>query len=173
VPKLELLLRLCYWFGTSPLRFLTEDDMVVDPAKVNFPTSNESSHRPGPSPRPFDADGVQRALEAVLASDEHPPPAMREIARRLGHAHSSLHKRFPELCRAISARYLAYEKARGGQKRQKLCDEVRQATLRIHAQGVYPNSTQVASLLSAPGFIRDPEANATWHETLRELGWEY
>jgi hypothetical protein len=107
----------------------------------------------------------------VLMSDEHPPPAMRQIAKRLGRHHATLVQHFPELCRAISSRYQAYGAARGLEKRQRLCDEVRQAVLAVDAQAVYPSAARVAKLLQVPGSIRHPDAQATWNAMLRELGW--
>jgi hypothetical protein len=172
VPRLELLLKLCHCFGTSPLYFLTADNIVVDPTQIKFPVLSELPVRTKTSPRPFDTAGVRRALETTLAEDKNPPPSMRQVAKRLGYNHSSLHSRFPELCRAISARYLAYGKARSRQKIRQICDEVRQAIYRIDAQGMYPSTARVAALLKTPGSIRHPDAIATRRETLRELGWE-
>lgn len=172
VPQLDLFLRVCYRCGVSPLRLLTEGVVVVDPSKMNSPIWSELTCTPKAHRRPFDANGVRCALEAVLASDVHPPPPMSEIARRLEYHHSSLHKHFPELCRDISARYLAYRKSRGMQRRQRLCEEVRQAAYSVHAQGMYPSAHRIAPLLSVPGSVRHPDAIATQHEVLRELGWE-
>jgi hypothetical protein len=172
VPRLELLLKLCHCFGTSPLRFLTADQIVVDLSRINFPVLSQLPARPKTSPKPFDTAGLRRALETVLTGDEDPPPPMRQVAKRLGYRHADLHNRFPDLCRAISARYLAYRKEQSRQKIQRLCDEVRQAIYRIDAQGMYPSAARVAALLRAPGSIRHPAVLATRRETLRELGWE-
>ena len=114
---------------------------------------------------------MRRTLEEVLAGDESPPPSMREIARRLGVHHSFLLQQLPELCRAISARYLAYRQEKGATKRRGLCDEVRQAVYEVHGWGLYPSASRVAALISQPGFIRDHEARAAWQEALRDLGW--
>jgi hypothetical protein len=171
VPQLDLLLRLCHRFGISPLHFLTEEPLIVDRAKMNTPMRKEPTRIHRTPPRPLDVEQVRLALEAVLMSDEHPPPAMRQIAKRLGRHHATLIQHFPELCHSISARYKAYGVARGLEKRQRLCDEVRQAVLTVDAKAVYPSAAQVAKLLRTPGAIRHPDAQATWHEMLRELGW--
>src|SRR5258708_40190552 len=48
-------------------------------------------------------DELRQALEAVLNSDEEPPPSIQEVAQRLGYRHPAfLYKRFPQLVRAIS-----------------------------------------------------------------------
>lgn len=171
VPQFDLLLQVCYNLGTSPLRFLTEDPIVVDLDKMNVTRKKESPCKPLTAPRPLDVEQVRCALEAALASDEHPPPAMRQIAKRLGRHHALLVQHFPDMCRAISARYKAYQTKCGREKRQRLCDEVLKAVLSVHAQNVYPSASRVAALLRTPGAIRHPEAQATWREALQELGW--
>src|SRR6266704_1417180 len=53
----------------------------------------------------------------VSEASEYPPPSMRDVGKRLGYHPPHLAKRFPDLCRMISERYLAY---RTEQKRQRL-----------------------------------------------------
>lgn len=111
----------------------------------------------------------QQALEAILASDQLPPPSMVEVARQLGCSSQSLRQYFPELVRAVSARYLTYRHEQARQKRQKLCDDIRQATFKLHAQGLYPSSNRVEQLLSKPACLRRPEVYRVWREALRDL----
>lgn len=172
VPHLALLLRVCDRLSLSPLRLLTGGVAKAGSLWVSQSDGDEAPPRPTRSRTPFDTESVRGRLEEALASEETPPPAMREIARRLGYAHSDLHTRFPDLCRAISARYLAYRRAGSVQRRAQLLTEVRDAVRQVDAQGLYPSANRVALLLSKPGFIRHPEAMATWHEALRDLGWQ-
>jgi hypothetical protein len=171
IPILELLLRLCAHTATSPLDLLAAVKGTVPPYEGRLPVRSTSAPRPPVRRRPFDADAVRRALEAVLAGDEHPPPPMRQIAERIGYAHSALHRHFPDLCRAISAQYLAYRKACGLQRQQRLCREIHQVAASIHAQGIYPSAYRIEQQLSVPGFIRHPEGMAAWRAALQELGW--
>ena len=97
---------------------------------------------------------------------------MRQVCKQLGYENGVIYTYFPEQCRAISARYLAYQKERGQQRLQQLCAEVRQKVLMVHQQGKYPSAYRVEALLSVPGFMRHPDAMRVWHATLRELGWE-
>lgn len=55
----------------------------------------------------LDNERAERYLQAACTED--PPPSVAEIFRRLGHAGSAtlLHKRFPDLCKKVSARYCA------------------------------------------------------------------
>jgi transcriptional regulator with XRE-family HTH domain len=171
-PQLELLLRLVRLLGASPVRLLTEGAPAV-----NFTHLASPAPAPGPGkarrpPQPFNVEAARRALEAVLAREEQPPPALRQVARRLGYGLSSLYRHCSDLCAAISARYLAAEKERGQARLHRMRAEVRQAVAQLHAQDKYPSASRVATLLSAPGAIRHPVAIATRHEALRQLGWE-
>ncbi len=79
---------------------------------------------------------------------------------------------FPEECRAVSARYLAYCRQTTDESKQRRSDEVRQVTTALHAQGIYPSFRQVAARLTHRNDLYRVEAQATWHATLRDLGWE-
>ena len=83
-----------------------------------------------------------------------------------------LYKYFLDLYRATSARYRAYRKKQREERKQRILDEVRQVTYRVHKQGLYPSQERVRLLLAKPGSIKEPGALAVWHETLRELGLE-
>jgi transcriptional regulator with XRE-family HTH domain len=171
IPCLALLLRLCYRLGTRPLSFLVDDAPPTALTGGGQRVPPASPLRPSADRRPFAAATMRGLLEAVLASDERPPPPMREIARRVGVSHSFLLQHLPELCRAISARYLAYRREQGARKRQRLCAEIRQAVAEVHGAGRYPSANRIAPLLSQPGFIRDHQARVAWQEALQELGW--
>jgi len=119
---------------------------------------------------PVDMEKTRQALESMLASEEDPPPSMSEMARRLQRDRHILTRHFPDLCQAISARYLAYQKARHQQRLQLLCEEVRRAILELHAQDVYPSAVRIMALISKPGNMQHKEVFAAWQDTLRELG---
>lgn len=176
VPSLELLLQVCYRLGTTPWRFLTGEPSQAPRPAGERPRNEEAglvdaSRRPASLRRRFDVVAMRRALEAVLAGEEDPPPPMRHVAKRLGHNHAELIQHFPELCHAISARYLAARHRKGVEKKQRLCAEVRQAALQLHGQGLYPSACRIAPMISQPGFVRDSTAIAERRQVLRELGW--
>jgi transcriptional regulator with XRE-family HTH domain len=171
IPCLGLLLRTCYRLGTRPLAFLLDTAPAPAATGGDLVVLPESHWPPSAARRPFAAAQMRGLLEAVLASDEAPPPPMREIARRVGVAHAFLLQQLPELCRAISARYLAHQRERGARKRERLRAEIRQAVAEVHGAGLYPSANRIAPLLSQPGFMRDHQARVAWQEALRELGW--
>lgn len=171
IPCLGLLLRLCHPLGTPPLDFLLGEvtPAIVGEGSPALPP--ELPRRQRAKRRRFDWAQLRHTLEDVLASDESPPPPMREVARRIGVDHSVLLLHLREPCRAISARYIAFQQARGTMKRQRLCAEIRQAVFEVHRQGLYPSANRVALLISQPAFMRDHEAQAAWRQALVELGW--
>jgi hypothetical protein len=113
---------------------------------------------------------MQSVLEAALRSTDEPPLSMADITRALGYDQANFRRYFPELCRAISRRYRDYLMEKRRERLQKLCEEVRQATLSLHAQGCYPGNRQVAKMLSKPTSFMEPEVQQTWRQTVRELG---
>lgn len=170
VPQLDHLLRLCDLLDISLLDLLMEANLHVGPLRTDRPWMPESPPQ-RQARRPFDVEGVRWALEQVLDGEEYPPPSANEVGRRLGYSGHMLRGRFPELCRAISVRYKAYLAERAQEKRQKLCAEVRQAVLTIHAQGEYPGTRRVGQLLTTQRPFWVPGVRETWLDTLHELGW--
>src|SRR3972149_6767038 len=80
-----------------------------------------------------------------------------------------LREHFPELSKAICSRRKDYYKVRREQRILQLKDEIRQAMLEIHSQGLYPSSRRVGLLLSDPAIMRDRVISRLWREMLQEL----
>jgi AraC-like DNA-binding protein len=170
MPSLSSLLFICSRLGTTPLRFLLGDgDQAPHRAEAHG-----APRLPAPlsGVRPALArETTQPILDEILAGEENPPPSLQAVARRLALSDTVLRHHFPDQCRAISARHLTYRKEQGRQTRERLREEVRQATYRVHQQGQYPSSHRVSLLLDRPASIQDATARAAWHEALQELGW--
>lgn len=172
IPQLWMLLRLCYCLHISPLTFLTgkAEAMSVTagaPLHRSIPASKKSQRRPYTR---FNVESMRSALEAVLSSTEEPPPPMSEVAHSLSSDQSILRRYFPELCRAISKRYLDYKTKMRDERIRSLYEEVRQAVLTLLAQGCYPGSRQVAKLLRKPTSFMEFEVRMAWRQVVRELG---
>lgn len=172
LPSVGALVALCYRLDLSLRDVLLADPARFSPTPIRPPPPSDAPVAPAAPRKRFETDRLRATLEDILQRSEQPPPSMRKVARRVGVAHADLHRRFPDLCRAISARFLAHCRSVGEQRRQRLCREVREATFQVHAQGLYPSSVRVAGRLAHAGHFRHPMANAAWHTALRELGWE-
>lgn len=112
---------------------------------------------------------VQRQLKKALEV-QSPPPSMEELAKQLGYFISTLYKKFPKLCRAISVRYAEHQNILCLERRKLLKDQVRKAVLTLHAQGEYPSFRRVSALLDKPRSIKNRVALAAFREVREELG---
>jgi hypothetical protein len=171
-PQLEVLLRLCHRLEISLCQVFRQGAQAMCAANVRQSIGPLPPERPKRARRAFAHEQVRLRLEQILNDPTEPPPAMRQVCKQLGYEHAVIYTYFPELCRAISARYLAYQKERGQQRLQQLCKEVCQKVLIVHQQGKYPSAYRVEALLGIPGLLLHPDARRVWHATLRELGWE-
>jgi transcriptional regulator with XRE-family HTH domain len=171
-PQLSSLLKFCSICGISPLQIFTENCSVAESYSINQIAAVISGQTAKKHYRVFSIEKLKRMLEEELDSDVYPPPPMSRVAKKLGYDHSFLYKHLPELCRAVSSKFEKYRAEQREEKNRLLLREVRQVTLDIHAQGVYPSQVRVRNLLARHWTIRVPEALAIWHATLKELGWE-
>lgn len=173
VPQLASLLQLCSILEISPLQIFSSNWMSAEPYKrTTFGVKSNLSEESKKFYRVFDTGRVRDTLIAELQRETGVPVPMSVVAKRLKYDPSFLCKHFPELCQAISDRYRVYRKKKREERRQKILDEVRQVTYKVHSQGLYPSHERVRSLLAKPGSIKEPGALVAWHEALRELGWE-
>jgi len=169
VPQLGTLLRICFRMGISPLAFLTEVIEPPAPPREDEMSSPMKKRQPRPYKR-FDVERMRSVLEAALQRRDEPPLSMADLARSLGYDQTILRKYFPDLCKAISKRYLDYLREKRLERIQRVCDELRQVMLSLHAQGCYPGQRQLEKLLSKPTCLMEPEVNRAWRQIIEELG---
>jgi hypothetical protein len=125
--------------------------------------------RPHRRHRHVDQERCQAFLQAVLDGREE-PLGVSGMAKRLGYDGRQLVYHFPQECAVVTQSARAYRKQRKEQRLVLTREQVRQAMLSLHAQGMYPSQRKLRFLLG--GLLRAPEAQETWHTTLRELGFE-
>ena len=171
VPQIESLIRLCYCCGVPLYDLLTSLSETLNLDKLRVRSLPDI---PNPTQKrrhriPFDATHIRQSLETVLACEEQPPPSMRTVAKHLGHSPRELREHFPELCRAISNRRKKYYEVLREQRLLQRKDEVRQAILELHSQGLHPSLRRIRSLLSEPDLLRDPVFSRFRREVLQEL----
>jgi hypothetical protein len=98
---------------------------------------------------------------------------MSVVSRHLDYDASYLHRQFPDLCGAISARYKAHVQARKAERlkevQTEVQTEVQQIVHAIHNTGLYPSYRRVQALLSTPRQMHEQEALHAWHDALQRL----
>ena len=172
LPQLDILLRICYRLEISLLDFLYSEKLEAKCFSVALQKkkSLSSSHTPRALAKPFDPNQIRDALLIFLANDQEPPLTMKEVAKRLGHDRRTIFRHFPDLCHAVSAKYLSYGKVCHMKKIEQSCDEVQQIVLKLHNQAEYPTEARVSKLMTNPGYLRYKPVRAALNETRRELG---
>jgi transcriptional regulator with XRE-family HTH domain len=184
IPQLSTLMTICNQLGETPLTLLTTASVSgihseVDNAGVEgLPDGqtgrNTSISRLKPKrkmkQRVFNEDKLRVALQEAVLSNQDPPPSMRQVGRRLGYDASHLYKHFPQLCAAISRRYVEYQKAQRQESVDALVQEIRLAVRTFYEQGTYPTHRLIKSILNKPRQMYEPHAIRAWNEMLEELG---
>jgi AraC-like DNA-binding protein len=98
-PQLSHLLHFCFRLGASPLHLLLGNIEKIAVEKHTL------ADRPKGRYRKFDDERIRQILEAILRSEDT-SLSMEEVARQLDYHSWQLYERFPELCRAISAKHM-------------------------------------------------------------------
>jgi TniQ protein len=171
IPQLESLLRLCYCCGISLYSMFTLQPRALHLRKLKTRVLPDIPNPNGNRRQriPMDPVYIQRSLEDVLMQEEQPPPSMRTVAKRLNYSPRELREHFPELNRAIANRRKEYYKIRREQRLLQLKEEMRQAILKIYAQGLHPSSNKVGRLMRTPAVMQDRTVAKFWREMLEEL----
>ena len=166
-PTFEALCKFCYACNVTPLRVMTNQleslQQTIQNRAAAYPPRPRYPHRR------VDQERCQALLNEVLDGREA-PLGVSEMAKRLGYGVRQLRYYFPQECAVVTLRARAYRNQRKESRLAQMREQVRQAMLALHAQGIYPSQRKLRALLG--GLMRAPEARETWHATLRELGFE-
>jgi len=168
-PTLQTLLKFCYACQVTPLQVMRNQlDHLQQVCEQR--TGDDSPLPQRPMRQVVDRGRCQALLQAVLDGREE-PLGLSQIAQRLGYAEVSLLYYFPQECAEATRRAKAYRKQRKEQRLALISEQVRQATLAVHALGHYPSQHAITPLLPR-GTMRMQEAKTVWRAALRELGLE-
>jgi len=168
-PSLETILEFCYACNVTPLQVISSADALLHAIWDETLPHNRRPERF--TRRRVDRERCRERLQAVLDGREA-LLGLHQLARVLGYHPSQLRYYFPMECLLIVQRYQEHMKQRRKEHEARVCEEVRQAVLALHAQNIFPSHRKVRALLSNPNLIRMPEASVAWHAVRRELGLE-
>ena len=143
----------------SPLKRIIQEGKPYRPPRARRPV------------RPLDREYCLERIQAILDGKEDLLGYV-QLAQQLGYSSQVLLYHFPQECALLSKQIKEHRRQRKEQRMARVQEEVRQATLAIHAQGIYPSQNKVADLLSDPNLLFQPEAKATWRVLCQELGWD-
>lgn len=166
-PSLENLLHICYRLETSVWDFLGQKDFIFSKkAKFFFspPLPKVKVTR-----QIFDITKVEKHLQQVLNKETSSPSSMEQVARELKINRRIIYRHLPELCKAISAKYIQHRRNSHKQFIEESCCEVQEITKRLHSEGIYPTENKVENLLSRPGFFRYKKVKKAFAEAKQKL----
>jgi DNA-binding XRE family transcriptional regulator len=103
IPKLNMYLRICYSLGLKLSTLFNSASLISEVAEIKH-CSPPIIKKPKSNSRPFPKEQIFQSLNVALVSNENPPPAMIEVAQRLGYDIRTIRNHFPDLCERISAR---------------------------------------------------------------------
>jgi transcriptional regulator with XRE-family HTH domain/AcrR family transcriptional regulator len=120
--------------------------------------------------KPFNKGIDHDQLKAALA--EVPPPSFSEVARRLGHSREFVHRKFPELSKAVTSRYLYHQAALRKERDERLRQETREAISCIMALGLYVSEARVRDYVKSrlPHLGRSSIFKQALHQIKSEMG---
>ncbi len=166
-PSLELILKFCYVCGTTPMEITTNQWASLEQAIQADPASRPSPYERAPWQR-VDVGRCQDFIQAILDGREQ-ILSVRQATLRLKCPGRFLQDHFPLECEQMTQQYKEYRRQQREKYLEGVCEEVRNATITLHTQGISPTRRRVASLLKDPERMRMPEARKTWQVVCQEL----
>jgi len=167
-PTLEAILKLCYVCQVTPFQVMNGQ---LDQLQQTLQARTErQSPFPNRQNQRFDRKRCQMALQTALDNSE--ALSLRQVAQQLGYEDArQLVYHFPEECRLVVQRAREYRKQRKERTLVQIRENVQQAVLSLHMQGIYPSLHKVQACLRS-GSMLLPEARQAWHAALRDIGFE-
>jgi transcriptional regulator with XRE-family HTH domain len=168
-PTLGSILELCYVCNLTPLQVLLGDlaplKQVIAEGKPFRPPRSRRFYRP------VDRERCLERIQAVLDGREK-PLGYCSLAQQLGYHQNALRYHFPQESALLSKQIKEYRRQQAEQRVEGIREEVRQAVLALHAQGIYPSYRKVVECIAHPTLMRHPEARTFRLALCRELGWD-
>ena len=132
-PTLPVYLRLARVFGVTLVSLLTGK---ISPAQIGSLDLASLPHwRNLWARQPFGFDRLKTVQQMDLALKEFPPRSLKSFQNRNRYHSATLHKHFPEQCRAIQERFREYSAAMVRKRHAKKIVEFRKIAYQLHKQG--------------------------------------
>lgn len=165
LPSIKYSLRIAYCLGISLKQFLIEEI-----ATVNFKIQQfDFKGKKNPSNQKFPEGYIVTKLQYWATSNITPPPSVRGVATIIGCDRRLLYIRAPELCKAISQRYLKYVEKTASERVHNLKLKVIEAVDYLNKIGVYPSRRKVEDILKMPGVIKEEAIRSVWKQEVEKM----
>jgi transcriptional regulator with XRE-family HTH domain len=169
-PSLGKILTLCYVAGISLLDFLTSEGSIKSGYFNQRAFTNKKSVKiiKAPPRKINNAKDVKLKLTKYLNPDVEPIPMVR-VAEFIGYGEKLLRKKFPELCKQISQRYLSSKKKLSEKRRSDFVEDITSAVSYLHSSGQPITRARIAAYLNKPQYLNNPKVCAPMREARLKL----
>ena len=165
------LLNLTYQLNTTPLQLLTDglENITEHQCRLPLLRSNlfvkvKSLRRRGETTQ------LRYKLSLLMKQNRSAPPSVAEISRQLNVHQSTLYRHFPNECRQIRQRYLAWQLKKRTDKKRILINLIKQAGVDLKRRGIQPNAYLVANHLQITFTGLNPLFKNAWTAAALDLG---
>lgn len=162
-PSLESLLKICY---CTNLLLVDLVSGKYEGVKYSSRIISGDKRQIRATRKHFDS---QYILNMLLGYLNDRSLSMREVARRLGSDQRVLYKHFPDVCKAIAHEHKLWIQNKQEIRIDASCKMVKEATISLLDQGIYPSRRKVESILPSAISLREKMLQKTWKETLFEF----
>jgi len=114
---------------------------------------------------------VATLLDKALHED--PPPSLREVISRTGHAKSHISAKFPIQHEAIKVRYREFQRKLATERKAEAKSKINQRLLELEAVGEFPAPIKIARAYKANIGLKGTELKAVLREVRQENGIKY
>jgi hypothetical protein len=147
-PTLPVYLRLARVFGATLVSLLTGK---ISPAQIDSLDLEGVPHwRNLWARQRLGFDKVKTAHQMDLALQEFPPRSLKSFQNRNGYHYATLHKHFPEQCKAIQERFREYSTAMIRERHSNKIAEFRKIAYQLREQGIELFVNRVLTRMSVP-----------------------
>jgi len=169
LPQFALLLEMSHRLGISLQDFLSGAHTASGQVSMEWSSYYaEGRHQRTSHPQRgwrIQTVEVEQVLQAALL--EQPPRSLRQVTQRCAASAQALRRHFPQLCRALTARFADYRKIRAAVRKEVARAEVKAVAYELYARGLKITRGRLRPLLTSSDYINMPEGRAA----LREVRW--
>lgn len=152
IPTIENLFKFCYLLGITIEDFFFNDHVQFCKKDIILCCKFE-----GKSERKkLDYEKISKELNSFMFIEL--PLSMEEIARRIKVPKRTLYKKFPDLCKSLSKRYMEEIKNRSMARRVHVESLIERSVKELNELNLYPTQKRIEKHLSSNSLLREASA---------------
>lgn len=160
IPTLEGILKICFALN---IRFSNLGDNSIQIRENVFSEimtfKTEHSAR-----KSINFKQTELELQGILKNEI--PISMISAAKLIGRDKRVLYYNFPDLCKAISKRYLNYKQTVANNRIEFIQTEIEITFFELLSENIYPSRAAIEKRINKPGLLREPKIKSFWQSLI-------